>query len=418
MPYSGADDPNIPGHVPPGKRGQWAAVWNKTYMDCQNRGGRNCEGVAFRMANGTIKEDKAGMKTNILIEQAELVEDTLNHDRREVEVVLIRPGRSANGRYYAPGVLARAAQLFENSRAFANHPTPEQIKKGEGRDVTGLTGRFYNVHIGEAGELRATRKVYDNPAGNAVWPAIVDAIETKAPVIGLSINAVGKAAPGKDPDGLDGIIVEDITAVASVDDVIAPAAGGSFERLVASGDDLLAAVLESMSYEEFITARPDFIDSLKKQMKRERQDDAVRAVSDERDQVQGALTEAQTEIEHLREQLDAHRTDLEQARLDKLRAELAVTLEQALREARLLPEWETELRTQLEHTPPGEWADVIARERRKAKAAGAKPAVAVEGVPRLMEGVTIGAGKPDLEPRPGETFDQWNKRISTLPGRG
>jgi hypothetical protein len=422
MPYSGADDPNIPKTIPAGKRAQWAAVWNSTFAACQKTGGKDCEARAFRTANGVIKEDRheAVMKTSIFIEQVELIEGTLNRENREVEVVLIRPGWSTNGRYYAPGVLAKAAPLYENSRAFANHPTADQLKRGEGRDVTDLTGRFYNVHIGEAGELRAVRKVYDNPAGNAVWPAIIDAIESKTQVIGLSINAVGKAAQGTGPDGQDGVIVEEISAVASVDDVIAPAAGGGFERLIMGADDLLAAVLESCSYEEFVAARPDYVDTLRTQLKRARQDEAVRAALQERDEAQSALLEAQTELERLKEQAEIDRTIANNARTDQARAELAVTLEKALREARLTPVWETELRQQLSETPPDQWPDVIARHRRLAQDAGLKTVVTVEGSPRLTESSPVSplAAGDDLLPREGEDNVAWARRMKALSGRG
>jgi hypothetical protein len=423
MPYSGADDPNIPKTIPAGKRAQWAAVWNSTYAACQKAGGKDCEARAFRTANGVIKEqteEQSMAKTSIFVEQVELVEGTLNRDNREVEVVLIRPGWSTNGRYYAPGVLAKAAPLYENSRAFANHPTPDQIKRGEGRDVTDLTGRFYNVRIGEAGELRAVRKVYDNPAGNAVWPAIVDAIESKTQVIGLSINAVGKAAQGTGPDGKDGVIVEEISAVASVDDVIAPAAGGGFERLIMGADDLLAAVLEHCSYEEFIAARPDYVETIRTQLKRARQDDAVRAAYQERDEAQSALLAAQQEIAQLKEQAEHHRTIANNTRAEKARAELAVTLEKALREARLTPVWEQELRQQLNETAPDQWPDVIARHRRLAQDAGLKSVVPVEGSPRLTEGVVVSTqpAGDDLLPREGEDNVAWARRIGALSGKG
>lgn len=396
MPYSGADDPKIPKNVPPGKRAQWVAVWNRTFSACQKAGGKECEARAFQMANGTIKEadeDKRMAKTSILIEQAELQEGTLNRDNREVEVVLIRPGWSNNNRYYAPAVLAKAAALYENSRAFANHPTPEQVRRGEGRSVTDLTGRFYNVHIGEGGELRATRKVYENPAGNAVWPAIVDAIETKTSVIGLSINAVGKAAQGKGPDGKEGLIVEEIAAVASVDDVIAPAAGGSFERLIASDNDLLSAVLESLSFEEFFAARPEYIKRIQKEMKTVRQDDAVAAALQERDTAQTALTAVQTEVQAKTAEISTLQAEVERLRADNARKAHEVTLERALAEARLPKPYEQLLREQITQLDPVKWPGVLRAEldkervRRNTQSTAVKVtgAGATRPTPRLME---------------------------------
>lgn len=64
MPYSAADVSSLPSNVqslPADRRRQWAAVWNAAYANCVSprRGGgpgspKDCEGVAFRMANGVI----------------------------------------------------------------------------------------------------------------------------------------------------------------------------------------------------------------------------------------------------------------------------------------------------------------------------------------------------------------------------
>ena len=323
------------------------------------------------------------MSAAILVEQVELIENTINRESREVEVVLIRPGWSANGRYYSPAVLAKATALYENSRAFANHPTAEQVRKGESRDVRDLSGRYYNVRVGEGGELRGTRKVYDNPTGDAVWPLIIDATESRQPVIGLSINAVGKTATGKDPDGKEGMIVEEITAVHSVDDVINPAAGGGFERLVADSNVLAQEVVNAMTYEEFITARPDFIETIRKQLKRERQDEAVRAVSEERDQANAALVEAQQEIATLKEQAEHHRATQEASTR-------AAALDTLLADPAIPAPWKSELKAQLEAAPMDQWEIIIDRERRKASAIKSVQPVTVTGAPaQVAQPVTV-----------------------------
>ncbi len=323
------------------------------------------------------------MGTAVLVESVELVEGTINPQTREVEAVLIRPGWSANGRYYSREVLARALGLYENSRAFANHPTPDQLRKGEGRSVTDLTGRFYNVRLGEAGEIRATRRVYDNPAGNAVWPAIVDAVEHQTPVIGLSINAVGKASKGS-ADGKEGVIVEEITAVSSVDDVIAPAAGGGFERLIAGGDDLLTAVLGTMTLEEWRAARPEFVDSLKKEWQAVRQTDAVTAAHAERDQAQSALIEAQQQVTRLQQTMTELETTITSLRADLVRKGYEVELEKVLREASLPMRWETELRRQLASADPARWLEIVTSERAKAAGVSRPAVVPVEGIPQRV----------------------------------
>ena len=350
-------------------------------------------------------------RTHIFIEKIDFLEAELHRETREVDVVLIRPGWSANGRYYASGVLSQTVAMFENAKAFADHPTRAQLKAGEGRSVQHVTGRFYNVRLGANGELRATRKVYDNPAGNAVWPAIVDSIESGTPVIGLSINAVGHASQGKAPDGKEGVIVEAITAVNSVDDVTEPAAGGGYVSLVASADSLLNEVLQAMSFEELIAARPDYVESLKKQMKRERQDEAVRAALNERDQAVSALVEAQTQNEQLTAQATVYRTEVDKWKLQ-------VALERVLREARLHPDWESDIRTQLEKVDPSEWLDILARERKKAQAAGMTHKIAVTGAPRQESKPLPVTEAFDPRPRPDEDVEAWQRRVGDSMRRG
>ena len=48
-------------------------------------------------------------------------------------MVLIEAGDSQNRRTYPPQVLARAAHLFENVKAFADHPTKDDMVKRSGQ---------------------------------------------------------------------------------------------------------------------------------------------------------------------------------------------------------------------------------------------------------------------------------------------
>ena len=66
MPYSGADDPNLPPDIKKldaKKRRQFTAVWNSAYQNCRDSktgggtgGTAGCEGVAFRFARSAVKE--------------------------------------------------------------------------------------------------------------------------------------------------------------------------------------------------------------------------------------------------------------------------------------------------------------------------------------------------------------------------
>jgi hypothetical protein len=66
MPYSGADDPNLPENVkkmPAKKRRQWVDIFNSVYKSCIDGGGTNktCEPSAFAQANGVLKKEESRM---------------------------------------------------------------------------------------------------------------------------------------------------------------------------------------------------------------------------------------------------------------------------------------------------------------------------------------------------------------------
>jgi hypothetical protein len=306
------------------------------------------------------------MNAQVFVEEADFLEGTINAAQREVEVVLIRPGWSANGRYYSREVLRQSAGLFENVKAFADHPTLDMRKRGEQRGVRDITGRYYGVTIGADGELRAKRKVYENEAGNAVWPVIMDSIENKTPYIGLSINAVGKAGKGT-IEGKEGVIVEAITAANSVDDVTTPAAGGGFVSFMASADTLTADLLEAMSYEQWFNARPDFVESLKKQMQRERQTEAVRALKND-------VEQRDKRIADLTEQDERKQTELDEVRAENARLQQTIVLEQAFRAANLPANIEKELRAEIQESDPAKWLGIVERARKIASSVGANRA--------------------------------------------
>jgi len=56
MPYSGADDSDLPSNVKKlsdKKRRQWVHIWNSTYSSCTKGGGgqQECESKAFRVCS-------------------------------------------------------------------------------------------------------------------------------------------------------------------------------------------------------------------------------------------------------------------------------------------------------------------------------------------------------------------------------
>lgn len=304
--------------------------------------------------------------TTLLIESLDLSEAQFDGANRVLRNVgLIRAGKSLNRRYYSEAVLQGAVKVFEGSKAFDSHA------KGE-RRVGELTGWYENVRY-DNGVLRADRHFLPTSAGKDVM-AVVEAITTSgAPrnLAGLSINAVGTGKVGK-IDGDDYLTVESITAANSVDDVVNPAAGGSYVESAANGDELMTAYLNALSFEEFFNARPEYIKRIQNEMKTVRQDDAIKAAKADADKHLSALTEAQNELTLSRATNEAALAELATARRD-------LAIEKALRAAGLPAIYENDLRKRLSSTPESEWLEVISTEKKKAKRTGATALPVVTG---------------------------------------
>ena len=358
MPYT---TDTVPKHVPPAQAKKWVGAWNGAYDQCRAKGGEQekCETYAFRVANALLKEGESGgtmgkvdSKTLVFVETLDLAEAVIDNDAQTVRQRIIRPGRSANGRVYGADVLQRATALFEGVKTFADHPSAGERRDRPERSVRQITGWLDGVEYHEDG-IYAVRHFTRNHAGQDTWALVRDIVEGRAPatLLGGSINAVGRASKGDDGD----LIVESIEAVHSVDDVTTPAAGGGFLPLVAGADDLTAQLLSALTYDEFIAARPEFVERLKREQKAVRQTEAVAAALNERDQARVALVEAEGQMK-----AQADKVTALEAKLAKLRGELArkgleVELERAFRKVALPVPIENELREEIAASDPARW---------------------------------------------------------------
>lgn len=321
------------------------------------------------------------MKTIVLAEALDLSEAQFDTENRVLRNVgLIKVGKSLNKRYYSEAALINAVSVFEGSRAFDSHA------KGE-RRVGELTGYYQNVRY-ENGTLKADRHFLPTRAGQDVM-AVVEAIKNGAPrtLAGLSINAVGTGKMGK-YDGEDLLGVESITSANSVDDVVSPAAGGSYILTASTGDELANAYLSALTYEEWFESRPEYIKRVQNEMKAVRQDDAVKVAKANADQLTTALNEAQTSISSLTEQVAKLQADVELERRN-------TALEKAFRAAGLPKASEDDLRRRFEETNPEKWVGIIEGEKSKLKALGLGSKIPVTGAGQQVAAPISESFKPD-----------------------
>jgi hypothetical protein len=348
------------------------------------------------------------MNTHIILEALDLstlTEADLDAESRTVRQRIIASGRSKNGRVYSEDVLARAAPLFEGCKTFADHPGKQDIRNRPERSVEHITGWLQGVECRE-GALYATRHFTSNERGRDIYKLVEDVVLRNAPatLLGGSINALGTGT--KDEDSGD-LIVESIERVLSVDDVTNPAAGGGFMPLAASsGDELMTAVLEALTYEEWFESRPDYRKRLQNEMKTIRQTDAVKAATAEADQQRTALQEAQQQNEGLTEELAKLRTEHETVRRELL-------IERALKGVKLPATWAESLRRRLVEAEPDNWTAIINDEVTKAKQVNAQHQVTVTGA-GYREAAPLPPADPlmDIRPRDNENAETWWQRVS------
>lgn len=358
-------------------------------------------------------------KTVVLSEALDLTESSVDTDNRVIKnVVLIRAGMSMNRRYYGEKALQEAVDVFQNSKAYADHPSKDEQRNRPERSIRDLSGWYANVHYSE-GKLIADRYFTRTVAGNDAWAIAEDIASKRAPssLAGLSINAVGKGAMRKFDDG-EALEVTSITGANSVDDVSTPSAKGSY-LLTAStgGDEITKGVLEALDYEEWLLARPEFVDKLKREWKQVRLEEATKAAIAESDvklkaavtdteTANEALQEAQTENGTLRTANEKLMTEITLLRLDK-------AVYEALDGVQLPAVYIKDLRASLPKLPTAEWVGKIETEKSKVKSAGVRPKVTVTHANvSINEAVDFTQDKQVTSPLPqgDESVTEWIAR--------
>lgn len=357
----------------------------------------------------------SALMTQVFIEGLDITEGTLDKATRSVRQVLIRAGESKNRRFYPESVLQAAVSLFEGVKTYANHPTRDDQTQRPERSVRDLTGWIADV-VFEGNALKGTRYFLPTQAGNDSWAVVEAIIEGKAPasLMGASINAVGKAKAGKSNTG-DIVFVESIERVVSVDDVTAPAAGGGWERLVAGGDEMQSALIAALDYEEFLQARPDYVQRLKNEHKMVRLGESTKTAMAEADQrvknVNRKLIEADEALEAANGQLYGL-TEVN-ARLvsevEILKREKAVT--EALKYVKLPQAYKDDLEKRLPSLSESEWDKVITTEVNKAKTAGAMSRVQVSNAPQQVQATSYATRSTSSAPLPEEDVATWQARV-------
>lgn len=220
---------------------------------------------AFFSESATATDDKA--KQQEVIERVNLLETTVRSDGT-LPIKIITPGWGSSG-YYSEDVLRRYAGMYkEGTHMYLDHPSESEEWERPERSVRDLAGTlasdaYYNENGPSGPGVYADAKVIES---------IRPLIEEIGKHIGLSHRAQGMAKYGE-AEGQEGLIVETIDKVISVDFVTLPGRGGEVVQLMESlresknqkeDDDLKWSELTSQGLKE---NRKDLIESVENPLK-------------------------------------------------------------------------------------------------------------------------------------------------------
>lgn len=152
-----------------------------------------------------------------------------------VAVTIITPGKGSSGEY-PPETIKKLAEspIWDSPvHMYMNHATgSERASRPEG-DIRELAGVIDGRPVvDDSGALVGRAKIF---------PEYRDFIRERAPYIGVSINASGIMAPGKDR------VIQEITHVDSVDFVTKPGRGGKITAVLESSREVdgMANIVEA-----------------------------------------------------------------------------------------------------------------------------------------------------------------------------
>jgi len=214
------------------------------------------------------KESEAMNDKNLLYE-ADFTEAKFERENFTIRNVALLGPESSNKRRYTDKCMQGAVSLFENVKAFVDHPSTEEQKTGR-RSVRNLAGKYTNARL-EDGRIKADATLLPNENGKLY----MDIAENLPDIAGNSQNARGL---WHKKDGVQ--IVEQITFVDSVDLVASPATThGMFESESNSTgvndmdwNDVTATLL--------LAHRPDIRDAIFNEGQKSRDDEVGKLTED------------------------------------------------------------------------------------------------------------------------------------------
>jgi hypothetical protein len=185
-------------------------------------------------------------------------EARVDSDTCVVEATILSAGISENGTYYSPEVVTSSAPVFKGVHCYADHPKPDEIERSV-RDIVGQIEETWS----DGGNIKARIRL--SRAHDWLLTMISEGL-----LGDLSINAMGKTKVSRRDNRVVREVIE-ITKAHSVDFVTKAAAGGHIEKTIRESAMYSEGLrlLERVTPQEILDARPDVLASLKETVKSE-----------------------------------------------------------------------------------------------------------------------------------------------------
>lgn len=193
-----------------------------------------------------LKASKAHVKIQHHLESRRFLEQNQGMSaektkRKRVYLVTIIEeglGNSKDKNYYSAEALKTAPKLFNNAKAYADHPSAIEEKTLPERSMKDLVGWYSDCVVDSnpaTGKARLRGKLHFFPSAKWLTDMIDTILEDKTAkdLFGISINAIGRTRPAQ-MGGQMVNYVETFQRVDSADVVTEPAARGKFEKMLES----------------------------------------------------------------------------------------------------------------------------------------------------------------------------------------
>ncbi len=147
-------------------------------------------------------------------------------DKGRATVIVIKPGFNADkSRYYPAEMLKRDFHVFEGMKMYADHPTEAEDESLPERSIksSGWVASLKDVTCDENGVVTGVADIIEDWLMKKLANLRDKSMLSE---MGVSINAAGRASKST-IDGVETLVIEQLTACRSVDFVTEPGAGGA-----------------------------------------------------------------------------------------------------------------------------------------------------------------------------------------------